>query len=396
MKSNISDISIDVVIPTLNSRAWIVQALDSVRNQNLKPKKIIVVDDGSTDGTIEYLRFASDIILLKNTGKGVAAARNCGLEQTSAEFVAFIDSDDVWHPEHLQNLCLLLRKEPLVAFAGSYYQSFKDGEKAEFNISNENYFFVQPWKIFPSPRIICNTSVFVFRRKALMDVRWLISHEGMEDYSIVMRLSGVSGFIRSCQRSVAYRKHANSFFSTWRKDALTYVMLWEKVTCDLAQGLPGYFPERILLNNRTEVVSKIYTVLSELKNSTDSREFAVAVSCLDEALRLTPDYVQYLLIRELLDFITSEYFHGGNSLIKQAQLMRLCDYWPKISRSTWKNFAKAIIEEHRGKNFYVSFFCRAPWQISRLMPIFYAMNRKLYSDSRKREYAESKCYYSHV
>ncbi|MEA2060794.1 MAG: glycosyltransferase family A protein [Thermodesulfobacteriota bacterium] len=91
---------VSVIIPTFN-RGWIIaEAVQSVLDQTYQPLEIIVVDDGSTDNTRDVLEpFMDRIILLKQENKGVSAARNLGIQNTRGEFIAFLDSDDLWLPD---------------------------------------------------------------------------------------------------------------------------------------------------------------------------------------------------------------------------------------------------------------------------------------------------------
>lgn len=96
---------VDVVIPVFNGRETIVSAIESVlTGQGAYVRRIIVVDDGSRDDTAERVRsLGSPMIELVSTpNQGVARARNLGIEKASAEWVAFLDADDVWMPGKLE------------------------------------------------------------------------------------------------------------------------------------------------------------------------------------------------------------------------------------------------------------------------------------------------------
>ncbi len=90
---------VSVIIPSFN-RGWVVaEAVESVIAQDYHPLEIIVVDDGSTDDTGEKLMpFREKIILLEQENRGVSAARNAGIKAAGGEFIAFLDSDDLWMP----------------------------------------------------------------------------------------------------------------------------------------------------------------------------------------------------------------------------------------------------------------------------------------------------------
>jgi GT2 family glycosyltransferase len=93
---------VSVIIPTYN-RAWILrEAIDSVLTQEFEDFELIVVDDGSTDNTREILEtYGHDIIVLRQSNKGVSAARNRGICEAAGQLVSFLDSDDLWLPRKL-------------------------------------------------------------------------------------------------------------------------------------------------------------------------------------------------------------------------------------------------------------------------------------------------------
>lgn len=93
---------ISVIIPTYNREWCVLEAVDSVRSQTYTDFEVIVVDDGSTDNTNRRLEAASDAIrLLRQDNKGVSAARNSGAALARGQWLAFLDSDDLWLPEKL-------------------------------------------------------------------------------------------------------------------------------------------------------------------------------------------------------------------------------------------------------------------------------------------------------
>ena len=97
-----------VVVPTFNRRELLTAALDSIRDQTFTRFEVIVVDDGSSDGTAEYLKSLGDRIqLLTQRNLGPGAARNRGLERARGRYVAFLDSDDLWFPWTLETYAAL-------------------------------------------------------------------------------------------------------------------------------------------------------------------------------------------------------------------------------------------------------------------------------------------------
>jgi glycosyltransferase involved in cell wall biosynthesis len=108
MTSIMNDIvkkSISVVIPVYNGRKYLPEALESVCKQTLPATEIIIVNDGSTDGTAEYIDGLADeriIVLHRKRNSGQAAARNLGIEKSQGEYIALLDCDDLWEEEKLE------------------------------------------------------------------------------------------------------------------------------------------------------------------------------------------------------------------------------------------------------------------------------------------------------
>ena len=103
---------VSVIIPTHNRRHTLERALTSVVQQRHPAHEIIVVDDGSTDGTADWLRSAwPAVTLLEQDNRGVSAARNRGIARSSATWIALLDSDDAWHPDKLAHQIAALRTD---------------------------------------------------------------------------------------------------------------------------------------------------------------------------------------------------------------------------------------------------------------------------------------------
>src|ERR1700722_124005 len=90
---------VSVIIPVFNAVHTVEQAIDSVRVQTFADFEIVVVDDGSTDGTIEVLRRYGDAIkVLQQKNRGPSPARNLAIAASTGEYLAFLDPDDMWKP----------------------------------------------------------------------------------------------------------------------------------------------------------------------------------------------------------------------------------------------------------------------------------------------------------
>lgn len=105
---------ISVVIPLYNKEKQIAHTLQSVFNQTFQNFEVVIVDDGSTDGSVAEVEKLSDsrIRLIHQKNAGVAAARNRGIEEANGDLIAFLDADDEWKPEYLATQYHLSQKYP--------------------------------------------------------------------------------------------------------------------------------------------------------------------------------------------------------------------------------------------------------------------------------------------
>lgn len=97
---------VTAIIPVYNREDTIIRCIESALSQTYDNIEIIVIDDGSTDGTIEsiQLNYSDEITLIEHAeNKGGSAARNTGIDESKGEFIAFLDSDDVWEPEKIEH-----------------------------------------------------------------------------------------------------------------------------------------------------------------------------------------------------------------------------------------------------------------------------------------------------
>ncbi|MCA8882264.1 MAG: glycosyltransferase family 2 protein [Rhodobacteraceae bacterium] len=100
--------SVAVVLPTYNRARHVCEAIDSILAQEARPEEVIVVDDGSTDDTLQVLsRYGDAIRVIAQDNAGASAARNAGAAAATADWLTFLDSDDLWRPERMT----LLRRD---------------------------------------------------------------------------------------------------------------------------------------------------------------------------------------------------------------------------------------------------------------------------------------------
>jgi len=114
---------VSILTPAYNSAAYVAETVESVRQQTCTDFELLIVDDGSTDDTLEIVQAlaAGDarVKILPSPHAGPAVARNIGLQHASGQFLALLDSDDVWDPSYLSKQLSLLHQRPEIAIVSA-------------------------------------------------------------------------------------------------------------------------------------------------------------------------------------------------------------------------------------------------------------------------------------
>ena len=133
---------VSVIIPAYNGDRYIVQAVESALCQTFTDLEIIVVDDGSTDATHQILQpYFDRIRYVYQENRGVAAARNRGIQEAQGEFIAFLDQDDFFLPDKLAAQIALFRQQPSLGIVNSGWRLVNQQGDAISEIT--------PWLYFP-------------------------------------------------------------------------------------------------------------------------------------------------------------------------------------------------------------------------------------------------------
>lgn len=127
---------ISVVIPAYNAEAIIEKALNSVLEQSVRVDEILVINDGSTDGTAEKIEqikkdFPIPIVSVDQTNSGPSKARNHGVKMAKGDYIAFLDSDDVWDKQKIEKQLEVFDWEPSCTLLGTLtdFSSVPEGDK---------------------------------------------------------------------------------------------------------------------------------------------------------------------------------------------------------------------------------------------------------------------------
>ncbi len=125
---------VSIITPTFNSQDFLAQTIDSILDQSYKNWELILIDDASTDNTInlikDYISKHSNISLIQNnTNQGAGVSRNKGINAAKGDFIAFLDADDLWLPNKLEVQINLMVKNKLDVCFSSYDLIDESGNK---------------------------------------------------------------------------------------------------------------------------------------------------------------------------------------------------------------------------------------------------------------------------
>lgn len=218
--------SISVVVPCYNAAPFVATTLRSVLAQELPPTEVIVVDDGSSDGSADMVaREFPDVRLLRQVNRGAAAARNAGVSASRGDWIAFIDADDYWTPIKLREQWARLQIEPGTRVAHStfcgWWTEVPEPEPRHLAALQRRALDDNRWRgcngwIYTNLLLDCIvwTSTVLMQRSLFdelggFDTGLLIG----EDYDLWIRASRVTPFAFLQRPHALYRKHPSSITS---------------------------------------------------------------------------------------------------------------------------------------------------------------------------------------
>lgn len=203
-----------IVIPTYNRSHLLARTLDSVFEQSWKDAEILVVDDGSTDGTAEHLRSLGDSVrVLTQANAGPGAARNLGMQHARGEYVAFLDSDDLWFPWTLETFADLINRCERPAILGAKLMEFSEPEELTA-VRREPCRFQSYTDYFESYRDghYVGSGMSVLKRDVLQATGGFVEdRSNAEDHDLILRMGTAAGFVQVLSPvTLAWRRHSSS------------------------------------------------------------------------------------------------------------------------------------------------------------------------------------------
>ncbi len=298
--------TVSVVIPTYNRAATIVSCIESVLAQSYPVNEIIVVDDNSTDNTIEQLeRFKEKLIILKtNIQSGAQVARNIGIKATKSDWIAFLDSDDEWLPSKLQIQITALKTvnydKWTVVHGDCFVRNTDSNKKKRWQldkIDGKNVYqqlLSKSGTFFPA---------ILTSKQALKKINYLDEHTpSYHEWDTAIRLAKYCRFIHIQEPLFIYNIHNNTISKNSDLSVEGYQYIINKYQEEIIE-LCGedVFINHLLINSMTALNSNQIklgrTILKQIPNNSFKKYFLQLFSY----LRIKPIYfikTKQLLVRK--------------------------------------------------------------------------------------------------
>ena len=181
---------ITAILPTWNRAEWLEKSIQSVLGQTFGDFELVVVDDASTDSTAEIIeRYSGKIrTIVFSENRGVSAARNAAIKNSDSEWIAFLDSDDFWHPDKLQKQIAQTKMRPACPLHFTDEIWIRNGVRVNPKKKHQKK---EGWIFQPSLALCLMAPSTVILRRELFEVHGLFDENlpVCEDYDLWLRLT---------------------------------------------------------------------------------------------------------------------------------------------------------------------------------------------------------------
>lgn len=286
---------ISIIVPAYNAEQTILETLTSVLKQTFTDFELIVINDGSTDRTLELLSTVEDprLKIFSYPNGGVPVARNHGLSHATGDFIAFLDADDLWTPDKLELQLATLQQHPEagVVYSWAYYMDEK-GES--FHADNPIFFAGNVYADLLVRDFIVSGSNCMIRRQAIESIgKFDPSVPGADDWDYWLRLALHWPFVVVPKLQIFYRQSSGSVSSKVEAMEKNNLRVIEK-------GFQAAPPEMQYLKNQSLANTYRYSTHLYLTRVGSAEAAKQAAQKLWMAIRLYPSILRDSWTRNLL------------------------------------------------------------------------------------------------
>jgi|25_taG_2_1085351.scaffolds.fasta_scaffold00480_9 glycosyltransferase involved in cell wall biosynthesis len=261
------EIFFSVVIPLYNKEDTIVAAINGVLAQAYDAYEVVIIDDGSSDGSAERVKQmrCDKISLFHKVNGGVSSARNEGIKKSKGEWIAFLDADDIWCPHHLSHLRELISRFPGASMVSStcckvgpgFILDKLDCCESGYRVSH-NFF-----KDSQGPRFSVHSSAVAIQRQLFDQVGGFLPYNLGEDVEMWARIAVKEKIVMSTRQTSFYRKDPVS--------GLSSEAFLSKAVGTVKEGNAGLYSTPALRMLKTKIENKEISVDEDIKTYIEKR-----------------------------------------------------------------------------------------------------------------------------
>lgn len=318
-------IKISVVIPSYNHRHYIEKAVESVLNQSERDLELIVIDDGSTDDSLSYLRQISDsrFKLVEQENAGAHNAINRGLALAQGEYLAILNSDDIFHPDRLKLCMEALQRENADLVATWIEVINSDGKPLGVKEAWKN---MLPWSVPDTDRsflatddfalnlivsnFVSTTSNIVFTRKLYKKIGGMRNLRFAHDWDFMFRAAEASKCIVLPEALMQYRIHGSNTISSnraWMLFEICWVMAtgmrrFERHSLYKGASVETWLVDVHRLHNSVNLQGndKVYWMIQQFISSQEAKGVAEPELLLLDSAELRAGFIEYIVTEQPL------------------------------------------------------------------------------------------------
>jgi glycosyltransferase involved in cell wall biosynthesis len=281
--------AISIVIPAYNAEKTILDTITSAQNQTFSDFEIIIINDGSTDKTLELINTLKDIRIkvFSYDNRGLSTARNRGIGLAVGDFITFLDADDLWTADKLELQFLALQNYPKAGLAYSW-TSFMDEQGKTYYADKPKFVAGDVLKELLQGNFLCSGSNPLIKRSVIEAVgEFDPTLRSAEDWNYWLRIAERWEFALVPKAQIFYRQSAKSMSSK--------VEYMEKFQLEVVERAFKSAPKK-LKGLKVKSLSYIYQYSAKLylERNLDIKKLDTAIRKLGQSIRLYP---QSLLVR---------------------------------------------------------------------------------------------------
>ncbi len=307
---------VSVVIPAYNALPFLPETLESALAQDFRDVEVIVIDNGSTDGTGDHVGRVVDprVRLLRLAeNQGISGGCNAGLREATGELVATLEADDLWHPDKLSLLVGALDADPEAVLAYSYVELIDQDGRRSGNVVGRPVEGDVRAELRSDVVVPCGSSP-VFRREALVRAGgWDESFRSSPDWELYLRLAPLGGFRVVPRPLVGYRQHRSNTSVDWSTTARDVERILDRAYADSPQDAAGH--------TATMARMTLYFGWKSLRTGNhrqalELRDWAVAM---DPSVRGTGDHRRLTLHAQVLRRVGQDRYEAGLRALRRGR-----------------------------------------------------------------------------